>query len=107
MMTKYLKAALAFLGVVITNGLADLQSGSVLPHTGWDWLRFIGTTVVTTGIVYFSRNKLTLAQVEKAVQVAEVSVPELQSLLKKWGVSTLFAPGSKLPPTPPVTPPAG
>lgn len=46
------KALLAFLGILVTNAFADLQSGRPWPENGGEWLRWGLTIVGGTYLVY-------------------------------------------------------
>jgi hypothetical protein len=84
-MQQYNKTILTFLGTVLTNLVANLSDGStVAPHTASDWVRLFVTSAVATGVVYGTRNKLTIDQIDKALQGVEVTVPELRTAIDRF-----------------------
>lgn len=85
MLGKYYKAILATLGILATglaSAAADNDINAVLP--AGSGLVTAALTVVGGAVVFLTRNKQTIDQIDKAIEAGEISIADLQTLQNKW-----------------------
>jgi hypothetical protein len=99
MLSKYVKAIVAFLGVLVT-GIAAVNSvvtsiadnpdiAAVLPPNFVGYVYavsgslVVAGTVVTGVIAFFVRNQKTVDQIDKAIEAGDFTLSDLESLISK------------------------